>query len=158
MTTDHEAADADVREGVTLLQLFTVMAPLQRIATVRDGLPAATVDILAEMLHLSKRQLTAGLGLPLATVNRQIRTGARLNSSASEAVLQIAEIFYRVQRSLSGSDAEAQGFQVGPWLGTWLTTPNAALGEIQPLSLLDTVDGRMLVGDLLGSMEAGTYW
>ncbi len=99
-----------------------------------------------------------GLGLARATVNRKLRADARLSPSESERVVGLAQMVNRVERSLEGSDAVADGFQVGPWLGTWFATPNAALGDVRPLLLLDTADGRMLVGDVLASMESGTYW
>lgn len=50
------------------------------------------------------------------------------------------------------------GVRVRRWLGTWLSTPAPALGGHAPLTLLETADGRRLVGDLLGSLESGAYW
>lgn len=91
-------------------------------------------------------------------MNRKLAAGTRLSASESERVVGLAQILDRVERSLAGSDAEAAGFRVGPWLGSWLDIPNAALGEHRPLSLLDTADGRTLVDDVLASMETGSYW
>ncbi len=154
---DREVSSIDQRR-VAALQSILGVDVVQRIAIVRAGVPASIIELLSDMLLLPKQQLIEGLGLARATVNRQLKTDARLTAPASERVVGLARIMSNVQHSLAGSDAEAAGFLVGPWLGTWLVTPNPALGGLQPLSLFDTADGRTLVADLLGSMEAGTYW
>lgn len=151
-------AGADGELVKDTLDPFTAHEPMQRIALVRRGVPAVAVESLANTLGLSKEQLVKGLGLARATVNRKLSAGARLSTSDSERVVGLAQMLDRVEQSLVGSDAVADGFEVGPWLGAWLAMPNAALGEERPLSLLDTAEGCTLVGDLLASMESGTYW
>ncbi len=54
-------------------------------------------------------------------------------------------------------DAVAAGFDPFAWLGSWLTSPNPALGGQRPLALLDTSDGRLLVDGVLATMESGVY-
>ncbi len=144
--------------GRGTLRPFTAHEPMQRISLVREGVPADTVETLATTLGLPKERLLEGLGLAVSTVNRKLATGARLGPAESERVVALLQMVDTVERSLAGSDAAAEQFEVGRWLGTWLATPNAALGDERPLSLLDTADGRMLVGDLLASMESGAYW
>ena len=149
------------RAGFRDMDTSTPLAPsepMQRIALVREGVPATAVESLANTLGLPKDHLLEGLGLARATVNRKLAAGTRLSASESERVVGLAQILDRVERSLVGSDSEAADVRVGPWLGSWLDTPNAALGEHRPLSLLDTADGRTLVDDVLASMETGSYW
>lgn len=40
---------------------------------------------------------------------------------------------------------------------SWLETPSGALGEVTPLSLLDSAHGRAAVLQLLGRIEHGVF-
>jgi len=142
--------------------LLTACAPpgvMDRIAVVRDGIPASAVATLAEALSLSKEQVAAAIAIPIATLNRKLRDGTALSTTESERVAGLLPLVAMVERwaDTVGEDAPA-AFSATVWLGGWLTTPNPALGGERPLRLLDTAEGRMLVGQVLGSLESGAYW
>ena len=52
---------------------------------------------------------------------------------------------------------EAQGFDAGKWLGTWLELPHAALGGLKRAELMDTEAGANKVTEILGAIESGVY-
>lgn len=154
------------RRAPALAALETVAAadPMARIARVRRGVPASVVPRVAAALGLPRATLDAALGLSGAAADRQeqqqVRARGRLGLAASERVLGVVDLIARVRRMWreSGDRAAAPGFDPARWLGAWLDDPNPALGGRRPGALLDTADGRALVGHLLGSMQAGTYW
>lgn len=144
------------RESAALL---ATLDPRTRIQMTRDGVPAATIDALARALGLSQEKLLDGLGLARATVDRRVRTGEPLTPGESERVLGLLRLVGDATRMMEESgNPDAADFDVGRWLGTWLETPAPALGGERPLALLDTADGRTLVGQILQSQQSGAYW
>lgn len=151
---DAESVDAQV--GVPLVE----QGPMQQIALVREGVPAALVADLAESLGLTKEKLYAGTGLKRATIDAKVRAGVHLAPDESERVLGLARLLGRVQAMWreSGDHEAAPDFAPAAWLGRWLDDPNPALGGERPLALLDTATGRDVVDRLLLAMQAGAYW
>ncbi len=152
------AGFADIR----LHRLVRDYAPhdvMDRIAIVRRGIPATAVTVLVDALSLSKEQLAAGIAIPVPTLNRKLRAHTTLSATESERVAGLMQLMSTVEQwtAALGSSVPA-GFVPMTWLGRWLTTPNPALGGVLPLNLLDTADGRALVGSVLGSLESGAYW
>ena len=132
---------------------------MSRIEIVRNGVPATVLPELVAALHLPKEQIVRGIGIPMATSNRRLRSRESFNPSESERIVGLVQLLARVDRwAHARGDALEDGFDPEAWLGEWLTTPNRALGGHPPLSLLDTADGRALVGAVLESMETGAYW
>ena len=146
--------------GSALLAHLRGLDDMQRIALVREGVPASTLKVLANALGLSTEKLVAALGLARATVERKTRGRRRLSADQTERVLGVARLVEQVERMTRESAAPeiAADFVPGRWLGEWLDNPNPALGGERPAALLDTVDGRALVSRLLDAMQAGTYW
>ncbi len=130
---------------------------MDRIGIVRSGVDAGVIDSLVVRLGLTKERLLGGLGVAAPTVNRRLRDQAPVSATDSERVVGLAQILARVVGWGASDDAVREHFDAGTWLGTWLSTPNPALGGQLPLMLLDTSDGRQLVDELLGSMESGAY-
>lgn len=151
---DTEAVSADA--AVPLV----AQDPMQQIALVREGVPAALVGALADALALSKEKLYAGTGLKRATIDAKMRAGAYLAPDESERLLGLARLVGRVQVLWreSGDHELAPDFAPAVWLGRWLDDPNPALGGERPLALLDTATGREVVDRLLLAMQAGAYW
>ena len=141
------------------LRQFANLAVMDRIAMIRIGIPTSLVTTLAAALGLTKGQIAAGLGIPVSSVTRKLRARATLSAAESERVFGLVELIVTVEGWADTISASGpQGFRASRWLGTWLATPAPALGGLEPLSLLDTADGRGLVAELLGSQEVGAYW
>ena len=132
---------------------------MARIRLVRAGVPSRRVQEAADALGWSKEQLYSSLGIARATVDRKIREDRPLSADEGERVLGLLQLIQDVERMYEESgDPDVVDFVPARWLGEWLAGPNPALGGECPAALLDTADGRTLVGRLLGAMQAGTYW
>lgn len=132
---------------------------MARIRLVRAGVSSRRVQELVDALGWSKEQLYSSLGIARATVDRKIREDRPLNADEGERVLGLLQLVQRVERMYEESgDPDVVDFDPALWLGEWLADPNPALGGERPAALLDTADGRDLVGRLLGAMQAGTFW
>ncbi len=155
--SSSSARESAARQSLADLRGLDTMA---RIAVVREGVPASVVETLAGALGLSKEKLYAAVGLARPTVDRKIREGRILNADETERVLGVARLVEEVQRIVgeSGDPGAARDFDAAAWLGRWLDARNRALDGKRPAELLDTADGRALVGDLIASMQTGAYW
>jgi putative toxin-antitoxin system antitoxin component (TIGR02293 family) len=116
------------------------------IEIIRDGLPAAAVDSVTRMTHLSQAELSVTLGIPERTLARRKREGT-LSSEESAKLLRLARAVGRAREVFEDLDVALD----------WLKSPNAALAGATPLSLLDTDIGAESVMDTLGRIEHGVF-
>jgi putative toxin-antitoxin system antitoxin component (TIGR02293 family) len=105
-------------------------------------------------IPIEKLYRTAGLARP--TIDRKIRASQRLNPDESERVMGVARLVGQAQ-SLMQESGDTSDFDAGRWVGDWLQRPLPALGGNSPGELMDTVDGRALVSDLLSQQQSGAY-
>jgi len=70
-----------------------------------------------------------------------------LNSEESDKVVRLARVVERAEEVFEDLEASVE----------WLKAPNAALGAVPPLSLLDTDTGAESVLDTLGRIEHGVF-
>jgi len=68
----------------------------------------------------------------------------------------IARLVGQAQNLVEQSGGAAY-FDAGRWVGDWLQRPLPALDGKTPGELMDTVDGRALVSDLLAQQQSGAY-
>lgn len=128
-----------------------VLAPVPRalldwVALIRRGLPAAAVDALTRVTHLTQADLAAAVGIPERTLARRKREG-RLNSEESARLIRLARVVARSEEVFEDLEAAMD----------WLKSPNASLDGDTPLSLLDTDIGAEGVMDTLGRIEHGVF-
>lgn len=136
-------------------QLFRA-APMERIALIRRGVPAAEAKVWLEMGPLGRSAALQALDLPVATFNRKVKAGGTLSQAESERVVGFARLVGQVEAMVEEA-GEAQGFDAKAWLAGWLVTPVAALGGAVPLDLLGTMEGQALVSQVLAQMASGAY-
>lgn len=129
---------------------------LERVEQVREGVPAALIELMSEDMGLPKERLYKAMRLPRATVNRKLQAKQTLSPDESERVLGVARLVGQVEAMVRDS-GEPEGFDAARWLAEWLERPNPALGRKQPAEFLDTADGRVLISDLLSRMSSGAY-
>src|SRR5438477_12038964 len=119
---------------------------LDWIGMIREGIPAAAVESILNVVGLSQSELARALGIPERTLARRKREGV-LNSEESSKLLRLARVVSRAQEVFDDRRVAVD----------WLKAPNAALRGHAPLSLLDTDIGAESVLDTLGRVEHGVF-
>jgi len=114
---------------------------------VRQGLPAASVRLLAERLDMGSSALSRKLGIPQRTLSRRMSHRSRLTAAESGRTVRLARV-YAGAVEMIGEERKAV---------EWLQTENRALGGERPLDKLDTDVGTREVEDLLGRIAYGVY-
>jgi putative toxin-antitoxin system antitoxin component (TIGR02293 family) len=137
------------------LKLFHT-SPYDRVKIVKLGLPAKYVKVLTLCMNMPIERFYRTMGLARPTVDRKIRASKRLNQDESERVMGIARLVGQAQNLVQESGG-ASDFNAARWVGDWLQQSLPALGGKCPGELMDTVDGRALVSDLLAQQQSGAY-
>ena len=130
--------------------------PHERIALIRQGIPAATTSRLSARMGMSKELLLSSLGLSRATISRKEKDAGLLSKDESGRVLGVETLIGAVQAMVERSGDPA-GFDAARWLSDWLGKPLPALAGATPASYLDTFEGQKMVGDLLAMSESGAH-
>jgi len=120
-------------------------SPEQLRKMVREGLPFASFEALADRFHFGREALSAALTLPMRTLMR--RKEGRLRPDESDRLVRLARIAAQAVEVLGTTEKASQ----------WLQRPNRALGGETPLSLLDTDLGSRQVEEVLQRIELGVY-
>ncbi|ENO91095.1 MULTISPECIES: antitoxin Xre/MbcA/ParS toxin-binding domain-containing protein [unclassified Thauera] len=116
------------------------------IPLLRKGLPSASVDAATRITRITQSELAHALNIPERTLVRRKREGT-LSPEESAKLVRFARVVERADGVFEDADAA---------LG-WMQSPNAALGGVTPLSLLDTEIGADSVLDALGRIEHGVF-
>jgi putative toxin-antitoxin system antitoxin component (TIGR02293 family) len=129
---------------------------LERVELVRAGVPAEVLIYLAEQMGISRERLYQTIGLPRSTGDRKVREGRVLDPDQGERVLGLARLIAQVERIVEES-GDTEGFDAAGWVAQWLEDPLPALGGRRPGDLMDTAEGRSLVSNLIGQIQAASY-
>ena len=116
------------------------------IPLVRRGLPSASVDALVRLTRITQTELAHALAIPERTLVRRKREGV-LSAEESAKLVRFARVVERAETVFEDTDSAL----------SWLQSPNASLGGVTPLSLLDTDIGADSVLDTLGRIEHGVF-
>ena len=108
------------------------------------GLPASVFPDLAARLAISTRTLARALGLSERTLRNRTR---KLTGDEAERSFRVYRVFRRAIE-VFGDEDQARA---------WLTTPQPALGEREPLDLLVRDVGEDEVLSVLAAVEDGGY-
>ena len=114
-------------------------SPADMVAAVRRGLSYKAVAKVAEALQIPTRQLAAYLPVTPRTLQRY------LDRDLSDHLMQIARVFARCEEVMGDRDRARR----------WLQAPCIPLGNVPPMSLLDTYTGVEMIMDELGRIEHG---
>lgn len=117
----------------------------ERVSLSRAGLPAISVDLLAERLGLSRVKFVTALGLKGSTIERRLATKQPLSPAETDKLYRVEKVLSRAIEVLEDEEAAK----------AWLQREIRSLGGVSPLSLLDTDAGVDLVMDTLGRIEYG---
>ncbi len=125
---------------------FASMDPISQGRTIRDGMEAIIAERVAkELLQVPLQTLLAGLGLPSSTILRKISRKERLSGPESD---RIARVLYVREQAADVFEDEALAAE-------WMCRPNATLGGMTPLEVLDTQPGYDRVRDILSRIAFG---
>ena len=116
------------------------------IELVRRGLPARAIDAIAQAMQLTQAELSQTLAIPERTLIRRKKEGT-LSTDESAKLLRVARIMHRAIDVFDDRDGALD----------WLKASNRSLGQVTPLSLLDTDLGAETVLDTLGRIEHGVF-
>jgi len=124
-------------------------APTNRrelVEVLRVGLPYKSLTSVSESLNFSTERVAEVLALPRRTLSRR-RGPDRLTTEESERVARLARV---ASRAIDVFEDREKAIR-------WLTKPNRALGDCDPLSLLDTDVGTQTVEEELLRIEHGFF-
>jgi putative toxin-antitoxin system antitoxin component (TIGR02293 family) len=116
------------------------------IAAIQNGLRVSAIDAVVDELDIPKRTVLPTLRIARRTMERR-KVAGRLSPEESERLYRLAKVLASAE-SVLGSRDKARG---------WLNSPNRALGDVTPLSLLETEAGADEVMNVLGRIEYGVY-
>lgn len=119
---------------------------LDVVASIRQGLPYATVDNIIAQTRVSRKDISSMLHISTRQMNRYAKTDL-LSAEQSGFIYEFSRIYVR-GLDIFGDQATFEN---------WLQRPQMALGMQVPVSLLDTTEGFRLVNDLLSQIEYGFY-
>ncbi len=128
----------------TAADIFTGASGMM-IAQTRRGFPATVVADVARTLDMPQDQFYTAVGLPRSTMKSRIAQGKPLSPSEGDRVYRVTKVLQRAVDVLEDRDAAKQ----------WVQRTNRSLGNVAPLTLLDTEAGYELVMDTLGRIEHG---
>jgi putative toxin-antitoxin system antitoxin component (TIGR02293 family) len=114
---------------------------------VRKGLPATSVQVLAERLEVGNAVLSRKLRIPQRTLTRRLSRRSRLTAAESDRTVRLARLYASAVEMIGDEEKAVE----------WLQTPNRALSGERPLDQLDTDVGTREVEQVLGRIAYGVY-
>jgi putative toxin-antitoxin system antitoxin component (TIGR02293 family) len=121
--------------------------PVEWVARIRAGLPAASAMAFKEALGLTNEELASVLGVSPRTVARLDPEKSHLDAVSGDRLVRAARLYAIAAEVLEDDAAAAQ----------WLKSPQRGLGGAVPLELAETDVGSRAVEALLGRMEHGVF-
>ena len=116
------------------------------IPVVRRGLRYRSLEHVIAGLGVARETVLGAIGLPLSASKRG-HSASRMTAAESDRVYRLARVIAQAEM-IFDSDEQARA---------WLLRPNRALGQVTPLSLLDTDEGSRQVEAVLGRIEHGVW-
>ncbi|MBL8470663.1 MAG: DUF2384 domain-containing protein [Rhodocyclaceae bacterium] len=127
------------------LSQFLRSPAANQIDEIRGGIPAGTLLGAAAAMDVPRERFYELVGLSISTAKRKRVKNELLDPVVSERLTAIGAI-NRLAEEVFGTSALASA---------WLQTRNPGLGEVTPLSMLDTEIGRREVARLLHAIAYG---
>lgn len=115
-------------------------------AAVLKGFPFSSFETVQKEIDLPQQQLSEILGIPTRTIARR-KEDRHLSPVESDRLYRVARIIAFTVEVLGDIDKAR----------VWLKSPNRGLGDIVPLTLLDTDIGVCQVEDVLKRIKYGIY-
>lgn len=132
-------------EWHSYLSHFLSRPASEQILEIRKGVPASKLVGAAEALRVPRERFFVLVGMSPSTAKRKLVKDEALDPLVSERLTRIG-VIERLAEEVFG-DAELAN--------DWLQTRNAGLGDVSPLSMLDTEIGRDEVSRVLNAIAYG---
>ena len=126
--------------------LTRLQNPLDLIEFSRKGLSRAAVDLVAQKIGLSDREMARILNISERTFHRYT-PDTQLDTSSTERLLKLMLLYQHGEEVFSN----LEDFK------PWMRQSMRIFGDKSALDLLDTVTGFECVNNVLSRMEFGTY-
>jgi len=138
----HSKAAGEWRNYLTA---FLKSSATHQINEIRKGLPARKLIGAAEAMGVPRERFYNIVGLSASTAKRKLLKNETLDPVVTERLTLVGAI-----------DRLAEDVFGGPELASeWLQTRNTGLGDVTPLSMLDTEIGRREVSRILNAIAYG---
>lgn len=131
-------------------------SPVDRIGFIKRGVAARDLKRFIAAMHVDQKVMFDALNLKTATVNKKAASNQALSVEDSERVLGLAKLVGQLEDMVEES-GDAGGFNAPEWLSSWLRQPLPALGGVNPIDLLDTMEGQALVSRTLAQIQSGAF-
>lgn len=132
------------------------LAPAEKIAAIRQGMPARSISELSQAMDMPQDDLILCLGLSRATVNRLALRHQPLSPADTERVAGIHALIGQLQ-AMSEPNVAIPAREAAKLTARWIRTPMPALGGRTAASYLDTVEGQKFISDILAMTQSGAY-
>ena len=126
--------------------LTRLQNPLDLIEFSRKGLSRAAVDLVAQKISLTDREMARILNISERTFHRYT-PDTQLDTSSTERLLKLMLLYQHGEEVFSN----LEDFK------PWMRQSMRIFGDKSALDLLDTVTGFEWVNNVLSRMEFGTY-
>lgn len=141
--------------GEHFLQWYR-FAPTEKIAAIRQGIPAQSLSELSSAMGMSQGDLINCLGLSRATVSRLAQQRLPLSPADTERVAGMHALIGQLQ-SMYAEDEAIPAREAAKLMARWISTPMPALGGRTAASYMDTIEGQRFISDLLAMTQSGAY-
>ncbi|TVQ50942.1 MAG: DUF2384 domain-containing protein [Saprospirales bacterium] len=121
--------------------------PFDFIKMAINGIDAEIIMNFGRYFNLTKSETARLLSISEPTLYRWIKSAKPLDRKFSIQLFELTDLF------LYGTEV----FEKSDYFFKWLDLPNAALGGLAPVELLDVPGGIDKVKDLLGRIDYGVY-
>lgn len=126
--------------------LTKLQNPLQLIELARRGLPRSVVDMVAQNIGLTDREMARILNISERTLHRYTPS-TQLDTPSTERLLKLMLLYQHGEEVF----ADLNNFK------PWMRQPMSLFGNKSALDLLDTATGFELVDNVLTRIEMGVY-
>lgn len=132
---------------------------LDRIQVERQGLSYITVQRLMTEIDFTAADMQRLMSISRSAFRRRIVAKRQFAGAYGLTLIGLLEFINEAEDMLASLDdtQPAADFNIQRWVGSWMRTPQQALGGAEPLELMDTPTGRACVMRILGSLQSGSY-
>jgi len=113
---------------------------------IREGIPLAEFEALAVKLGLTQEEFGRKIGISVPTLSRRRKSDSPLDPEHSDRLLRFQRLFDQAVKLFDGNEVHAR---------EWLSTPEPALGNLEPSEVAETEAGAREVEKVLGRLEYG---
>lgn len=129
-----------------LERIYRLPGP-EQVRHLNAGVNAGVFGALAASIDVTANTLASALGLSPRTLRNRTKKPARLTADETERGFRVYRVLRRASDVLGNKEAAA----------SWMNTPQKALGEQTPLSLLVRDVGTEEVLNVLTAIQYGVY-